>query len=82
MKGETVIDPGPANAFPSLTVSWDISRLKITSKEVLKALEEGTPSIVANEGKGDTLNIGVVLLRPDQVDVVARRVKEILSTSM
>jgi len=82
VKGETVIDPGPANAFPSLTVSWDISRLKITSKEVLKALEEGTPSIVANEGKGDTLNIGVVLLRPDQVDVVARRVKEILTKSM
>jgi len=78
VKGETVVDPGPANAFPSLMVSWDQSKVKITSKEVLKALKEGTPSIVANHGKGDTLSVGVVLLRPEQVDIVARRVKEIL----
>jgi L-seryl-tRNA(Ser) seleniumtransferase len=48
---------------------------------VLKALKEGTPSIVAT-GRGDTLNVGVVLLRPEQVKVVARRVKEILSEAV
>ena len=78
VKSETVVDPGPANAFPSLMVNWDQNRVKITTKEVLKALKEGTPSIVANARKGNTLSIGVVLLRPEQVDIVAQRVKEIL----
>jgi len=78
VKTETVVDPGPANAFPSLIVNWDQNRVKITTREVLKALKEGTPSIVANARKGNTLSIGVVLLRPEQVDIVAQRVKEIL----
>jgi len=78
VKSETVVDPGPANAFPSLMVNWDQGRVKITTREVLKALKEGSPSIVANARKGNTLSIGVVLLRPEQVDIVAQRVKEIL----
>ena len=77
VKGETHVEPGPANAFPSLHVSWDESKVKTTPKDVLKALKDGTPSIVAN-GRDKVLSIGVVLLRPDQVDIVARRVKEIL----
>jgi L-seryl-tRNA(Ser) seleniumtransferase len=77
VKGETHVEPGPANAFPSLHVSWDENKVKTTPKEVLKALKDGTPSIVAN-GRGKVLSVGVVLLRPDQVDIVARRVKEIL----
>jgi hypothetical protein len=44
---------------------------------VVKALKDGTPSIVAG-GREEHLTIGVVLLRPDQVDVVAGRVKSIL----
>jgi L-seryl-tRNA(Ser) seleniumtransferase len=58
-------------------VTWDQSQVKITPKEVVEKLKNGTPSIVAG-GRKDTLSIGVVLLRPDQVDVVAKRVKEIL----
>jgi uncharacterized pyridoxal phosphate-dependent enzyme len=75
------IDPGPANAFPSLFVTWDQSKIKIQPKEVLVALKSGTPSIVAN-AKGETLVVGVVLLRPDQIDVVANRVKEILQQAL
>jgi uncharacterized pyridoxal phosphate-dependent enzyme len=77
VKTETVVDPGPANAFPSLKVTWDESRIKIKPEQVVAALKSGTPSIVANGGKGH-LTVGVVLLRPDQVDIVAGRVKEIL----
>jgi uncharacterized pyridoxal phosphate-dependent enzyme len=81
VKTETVIDPGPANAFPSLKVTWDQTKIKIKPEEVLVALKNGTPSIVAN-GKDDHLTIGVVLLRPDQVDVVAGRVKSILQQAI
>ncbi|MDB4920757.1 aminotransferase class V-fold PLP-dependent enzyme [Mucilaginibacter sp.] len=77
VKTELSVDPGPANAFPSLNVTWDQSKIKIKPKEVVKALKDGTPSIVAN-GRDEHLTIGVVLLRPDQVDVVAGRVKSIL----
>ncbi len=81
VKGETHVEPGPANAFPSLHLTWDQENVKTTPKDVLDQLKNGTPSIVAN-GNDKVLNIGVVLLRPDQVDVVARRVKEILSKAV
>jgi seryl-tRNA(Sec) selenium transferase len=81
VKTATHIDPGPANAFPSLDVTWDSSKVKIKPQDVLAALKNGTPSIVAN-GNDQKLNIGVVLLRPDQVDVVARRVKEIFQQAV
>jgi L-seryl-tRNA(Ser) seleniumtransferase len=59
-------------------VDWDQQRVKITPGEVATALKEGTPSIVVG-GHGDKLMIGVVLLRPDQIDIVAKRVKEVLA---
>jgi len=74
---EIVVDPGPANAFPSLMVDWDRQRVKTTPKEVLMALMQGNPSIVAG-GHQNRLMIGVVLLRPEQVDIVAQRLKDIL----
>lgn len=77
LKTEVYIDPGPANAFPSLRVEWDQQRIKTTPKEVYTALQSGTPSIVTGRHE-DKLLIGVVLLRPEQVDVVAQRVKEVL----
>ncbi|MCG2459322.1 aminotransferase class V-fold PLP-dependent enzyme [Flavobacteriaceae bacterium F89] len=82
--GETHVSPGPANALPSLHLWWDLNKVKIQPKDVNAALKEGTPSIVAGVGKkGDkqVLNIGVALLRADQVDVVADRVKEILQSA-
>jgi uncharacterized pyridoxal phosphate-dependent enzyme len=77
LKSETTVSPGPANAFPSMKVTWDQSKVKIKPRDVVKALEEGTPSIIAG-GRGNSLSIGVVLLRPDQVNIVASRVKDIL----
>ncbi|MDO6435137.1 aminotransferase class V-fold PLP-dependent enzyme [Flavitalea sp. BT771] len=81
VKTEIVVDPGPANAFPSLMVDWDRQRVKTTPQEAFKALQEGTPSIVTG-GHGQRLMIGVVLLRPDQIDIVAQRVKQVLQHAM
>jgi L-seryl-tRNA(Ser) seleniumtransferase len=64
-----------------MRVSWDQIRIKISPKEVAKALEDGTPSIIAGGGK-DALSVGVVLLQPNQVDIVARRIKEILEQNL
>lgn len=81
VKTKTVVDPGPANAFPSLFVNWDAAKIRINPTDVVAALKSGTPSIVANH-KGDSLIVGVVLLRTDQIDVVANRVKEILQKAV
>ena len=81
VKSETVVPGGQANIFPSLHVQWDQAKIKTTAKEVVEALRSGTPSIVAN-GRGQVLSIGVVLLRNDQVEVVAKRVKEILEKAV
>jgi uncharacterized pyridoxal phosphate-dependent enzyme len=78
LKSETVINPGPANALPGMVIKWDQSKVKTTPKDVVKALLEGTPSIVAGDA-GDALSVGVVLLRPEQVDIVAGRIKELLA---
>ena len=83
--GETHVDEGPANAFPSLHLSWDEQQVKISPKDVQEALKNGTPSIVTNlAGKGDKrmLSVGVVLLKPEQVKIVGRRVEEILKQAV
>ncbi len=81
LKTETVINPGPANALPSLSVTWDQQKVKITPKDVVKELLEGTPSIVAGNRR-DGLSVGVVLLRPEQVNIVAGRIKAILEQAL
>ena len=81
VKSETRVNTGPANAFPSLHVTWDEERVKISPRDVVKELESGTPSIVAG-GRRGTLRIGVVLLKPEHVDIVATRVKEILEKAV
>jgi L-seryl-tRNA(Ser) seleniumtransferase len=77
VKCETKINPGPANAFPGMQISWDQNKIMISPKDVVKELDEGTPSIIAGGGK-DAISIGVVLLQPKQVDIVAQRIREIL----
>ena len=85
VKGEVNINPGPANAFPSLHVTWDQEIIKMTANDAQSALQKGAPSIVANVATKDSnkvLSVGVVLLRTDQVDIVARRLKEILERAI
>lgn len=81
VKGETFVHQGPANHFPGLNVRWDQSRVKITPPEVVEALRNGTPRIECG-GNDDELNIAVVTLKPEQVSVVADRIKEILSKAV
>lgn len=81
VKAKTVVSPGPANAFPGIEVTWDQSKVKITGEDVKQALKDGTPSIVIN-GNKEMLNVGVVLLRPEEAVIVANRIKEVLSKAV
>lgn len=82
VKSETHVPEGPANVVPSLQVTWDQKQIKIAPKEVYEALKDGTPSIVCGgvvqkDGE-ELLSVGVVLLRLDQVAVVADQLRKVL----
>ena len=77
VKAKTVIAPGPANAFPGIAVTWDQNKIKLNGEDVKAALKAGTPSIVVNGNKA-MLDVGVVLLRPEEVDLVANCIKQVL----
>lgn len=79
--GETHLPKGRANVFPGLRVKWDQSKIKITPQEVVEALRSGEPRIETSAGK-DALNITVVTLRPEQVPIVGRRIKEVLQAAV
>ncbi len=78
---ETVLPAGVANAFPSMDISWDQGRVRITPQDAAGALRTGTPSIHAGSRDG-ALNIQVILLKPEWVDIVAGRIKEILEQAV
>ncbi|WP_257658992.1 aminotransferase class V-fold PLP-dependent enzyme [Parapedobacter lycopersici] len=81
VKGETTVPEGPANVMPGLQLTWDEKRVKITGDEVSKQLEAGKPAIIIR-GQGNSLSVGVTLLRDDQVAIVAQRVKEVLESAL
>jgi L-seryl-tRNA(Ser) seleniumtransferase len=71
--------PPVANVTPTLTISWDITKVKLTKDELLEKLRNGNPSI-AVMGSGDSsINITVWMLKPGQEKVVAKRVQEELN---
>lgn len=78
---EIVVPKGPSNQFPGLVVTWDTSKVKLTPEEAAKTLSEGKPRIEVGGGK-ESLSLAVVTLRDDQVNTVARRVREVLKSAV
>lgn len=70
--------PDIANHVPHVHISWEPGALKITPREVVKQLREGTPSIEITPGSVDKLIIAVWMLQPGEAEIVAKRVREIL----
>ena len=72
--------PPFANHVPSLRIQWDESKVKISADEVRKQLREGHPSI---QTVGDAKTVGMTtwMMVPGQERIVAKRIKEILSSA-
>jgi L-seryl-tRNA(Ser) seleniumtransferase len=81
VQSEIHINDGPANHFPDLRLHWDQSQVKITPEEVEEELSKGEPPILVS-GRGDVLGITVAMMEPEHVDIVARRVKEVLENAV
>lgn len=75
----TVSVPPVANHTPLLSVSWDVSKLKLTSKELASRLRAGSPSIEVMNNGDNGVNITVFMLKPGEEKIVARRLQEELS---
>lgn len=73
--------PPYANHTPLINVSWDKNKIKRTPKEIQEKLRNGTPSIEVMLGEKDGLNITVFMLKQGQDKVVAKRLKEELSSA-
>lgn len=72
--------PPIANHTPHLFIRWDQSAVKITPPEAMKQLREGRPSIEACPMTNkDALVFTVWMMQKGDAEVVARRVREILS---
>jgi L-seryl-tRNA(Ser) seleniumtransferase len=68
---------------PYIEVHWDKQQYKIDVPEVKQALRDGEPSIEIRALflSGGRLELTAVMLKDGEADIVARRVKEILSGS-
>lgn len=72
--------PPIANHTPSLSISWDSKKVKITRDQLLEKLRKGTPSIeVIGWEAENNIRLTVFMLKPGQEKTVARRIKEELT---
>jgi hypothetical protein len=60
-------------------VQWSTDQIRFGVADVIKRLREGEPSIEVRPNTTDGLEIGVWMLQPGETEIVARRVREILT---
>ena len=70
--------PEVANHLPHLAVAWNPTRIPLSSREVATRLMEGAPRIAVREREPNGVLISPLMLRPDQVMIVASRLKDVL----
>ncbi|MES3017695.1 MAG: selenocysteine synthase [Bacteroidota bacterium] len=70
--------PEIANHTPKIAISWDQSKVKATPRQIMKNLQDGSPSIETMGGR-DTIDITVFMLKPGEEKIVAKRLQEELS---
>ncbi len=73
-----VFVPPVANHTPAIKISWDSSKVKITPRELVKKLQDGSPSVEVMTGQ-DAINITVFMLQNGEDKIVAKRVQEELA---
>ena len=67
--------PEVANHVPHVRVSWNGASSASRAAGVVRALQEGEPSI-AIRSEGETLVVGVWMMQPGEAKIVARRLRQ------
>jgi len=73
--------PEIANHVPSLRLTWDQKKVKITPNDFREKLRMGHPSIQTVGGE-DNVGITTWMMVPGQERIVARRIQEILESAV
>jgi seryl-tRNA(Sec) selenium transferase len=76
VNAETFV-PEVANHVPHVRISWDAAAKGMTPADVVNVLRAGEPSI-GTRSEGDTLVVGVWMMRKGEEKIVARRLREAL----
>jgi D-glucosaminate-6-phosphate ammonia-lyase len=63
---------------PHVRVRWNEEKLGLTVAGAIQKLREGEPSIEVRPNKEDGLELGVWMLEPGEVEIVGRRLAEVL----
>jgi uncharacterized pyridoxal phosphate-dependent enzyme len=74
--------PPLGNHTPTLHISWDPEKLKLTDKQLREALRGANPSIELGGGGANAVSVTVFMLKPGQEKIVATRLKEELSRGL
>jgi uncharacterized pyridoxal phosphate-dependent enzyme len=69
--------PEVANHVPHVRISWDAGAKGITAADAVNRLRAGEPSI-GTRSEGDSIVIGVWMMRPGEEKIVAQRLREVL----
>lgn len=73
-----VFVPEVANHVPHVRISWDGAAIGMKAADVVTALRDGEPSI-GTRSEGDSVVVGVWMMRPGDDKVVARRLRQVLT---
>ncbi len=72
-----IMIPPVANHTPSLEISWDNTKVKITRDDFAEKLRKGSPSIeVVSWEKDNSIRLTVFMLKSGQEKIVAARINE------
>jgi uncharacterized pyridoxal phosphate-dependent enzyme len=74
VKAEVFV-PEVANHVPHVRVTWDAASKALKAAAVVRALQDGEPSI-AIRAEGESLVIGVWMMQPGDEKIVARRLRQ------
>ncbi|HEY8897736.1 MAG TPA: aminotransferase class V-fold PLP-dependent enzyme [Niastella sp.] len=68
--------PELGNVTPTLQISWDTGKVKLSGKDLQEKLRNGVPSIEIGGVKESSITVTVWMLKPGQEKIVAGRIKE------
>jgi L-seryl-tRNA(Ser) seleniumtransferase len=77
VKSEKFVPP-LANHTPHLRIRWDAG-IELSPTDVIKRLRDGEPRIEVRPPVEGAVELSVWMLKPDEVGVVSRRLREVLS---
>jgi L-seryl-tRNA(Ser) seleniumtransferase len=71
--------PPLGNITPTLTISWDATKINLTGKALQEQLRKGHPSIEIGAVEDNSITVTVWMLKPGQEKIVAARIREELA---